>query len=79
MVRQIKSGIMDFIGAARPSIADPFLPTKIAENRFEDIRECIGCNMCVTWRYDDVHISLYPESQLHGRMAQRLASGTQTS
>ena len=48
MVRQIKSGIMDFIGAARPSIADPFLPTKIAENRFEDIRECIGCNMCVT-------------------------------
>ena len=48
MVRQIKSGILDFIGAARPSIADPFLPRKIEEGRFEDIRECIGCNICVS-------------------------------
>ncbi|MEM1200798.1 MAG: NAD(P)-binding protein, partial [Pseudomonadota bacterium] len=48
MVRQIKSGILDFIGAARPSIADPFLPKKIEEGRIEDIRECIGCNICVT-------------------------------
>jgi dimethylamine/trimethylamine dehydrogenase len=48
MVRQVKSGILDLIGAARPSIADPFLPNKIAEGRLEDIRECIGCNMCVT-------------------------------
>ena len=46
MVRQIKSGVLDFIGAARPSIADPFLPNKIEEGRFEDIRECIGCNIC---------------------------------
>ena len=48
MVSAIKRGIMDFIGAARPSIADPFLPAKIKEGRFEDIRECIGCNICVT-------------------------------
>ena len=48
MVRQIKQGILDFIGAARPSIADPFLPRKIDEGRIEDIRECIGCNICVT-------------------------------
>lgn len=48
MVRQIKSGILDFIGAARPSIADPFLPKKIEEGRIEDIRECIGCNICVS-------------------------------
>jgi len=48
MVRQIKSGILDFIGAARPSIADPFLPQKIAEGRIDDIRECIGCNICVS-------------------------------
>jgi len=39
---------MDMIGAARPSIADPFLPNKIKEGRTEDIRECIGCNICVT-------------------------------
>jgi len=46
MLRQVKEGIVDFVGAARPSIADPFLPKKIAEGRFDDIRECIGCNMC---------------------------------
>lgn len=46
MVRQIKSGILDLIGAARPSISDPFLPNKIQEGRIEDIRECIGCNAC---------------------------------
>ncbi|MFQ5567613.1 MAG: FAD-dependent oxidoreductase, partial [Paracoccaceae bacterium] len=34
--------------AARPSIADPFLPRKIEEGRLEDIRECIGCNICVS-------------------------------
>lgn len=48
MVNQIKRGVMDLIGAARPSIADPFLPKKIEEGRYEDIRECIGCNMCYT-------------------------------
>jgi dimethylamine/trimethylamine dehydrogenase len=48
MVRQIRTGVLDFIGAARPSIADPFLPVKIEEGRFEDIRECIGCNICVS-------------------------------
>ena len=47
MVAQIKQGIIDIIGSARPSIADPFLPKKIEEGRIEDIRECIGCNMCV--------------------------------
>ncbi|MEX2648955.1 MAG: FAD-dependent oxidoreductase [Alphaproteobacteria bacterium] len=49
MVSLIKKGVMDMIGAARPSIADPFLPKKIEEGRIEDIRECIGCNICVAW------------------------------
>ena len=47
MIAQINRGITDLIGAARPSIADPFLPLKIEEGRNEDIRECIGCNICV--------------------------------
>ena len=47
MVSQIKRGVMDMIGAARPSIADPFLPKKIEEGRINQIRECIGCNICV--------------------------------
>jgi dimethylamine/trimethylamine dehydrogenase len=48
MVSLIKRGVVDMIGAARPSIADPFLPKKIEEGRVEDIRECIGCNICVS-------------------------------
>ena len=48
MVRLIKKGHLDLIGAARPSIADPFLPKKIEEGRLDDIRECIGCNICVS-------------------------------
>ena len=49
MVSIINKGIVDMIGAARPSIADPFLPRKIEEGRLEEIRECIGCNICVAW------------------------------
>ena len=48
MVHQVRSGLLDLVGAARPSIADPFLPAKIEQGRIEDIRECIGCNICVS-------------------------------
>jgi dimethylamine/trimethylamine dehydrogenase len=48
MVGVIQNGELDIIGAARPSIADPFLPNKIKEGRLDDIRECIGCNVCVS-------------------------------
>ena len=47
MAGQVRRGVLDMIGAARPSIADPFLPRKIEEGRTEDIRECIGCNICI--------------------------------
>ena len=48
MLRLVRQGVVDLIGAARPSIADPFLPQKIAEGRDDEIRECIGCNICYT-------------------------------
>lgn len=48
MVLAIQRGVLDMIGAARPSIADPFLPEKVKQGRIEDIRECIGCNICIT-------------------------------
>jgi len=48
MASLVRSGALDLIGAARPSIADPFLPHKIEQGRVEDIRECIGCNICVS-------------------------------
>lgn len=48
MVKMIRSGQCDIIGAARPTISDPYLPRKIDEGRLDDIRECIGCNMCIS-------------------------------
>jgi len=48
MLQVINSGIVDIIGAARPSIADPWLPRKIEEGRLDDIRQCIGCNVCIS-------------------------------
>ncbi len=56
MVSMVKRGILDFIGGARPSIADPFLPRKIDEGRSEDIRECIGCNLCISSWHDGVWV-----------------------
>lgn len=46
MVQLLRENVQDLIGAARPSIADPFLPNKISTGNLEDIRECIGCNVC---------------------------------
>jgi dimethylamine/trimethylamine dehydrogenase len=48
MAELIASGAWDIIGSARPSIADPFLPEKIRAGRYDDVRECIGCNICRT-------------------------------
>ena len=47
MLAAVESGVIDIIGMARPGIADPFIPAKIDEGRTDDIRECIGCNICV--------------------------------
>jgi dimethylamine/trimethylamine dehydrogenase len=48
MLRLVRQGVVDLVGAARPSIADPFIPEKISQGREDEIRECIGCNICYT-------------------------------
>ena len=48
MLKLVKDGTLDLIGAARPSIADPYLPNKIKEHNTDQIKECIGCNICVS-------------------------------
>jgi dimethylamine/trimethylamine dehydrogenase len=69
MVSQVRRGILDLIGAARPSIADPFLPRKIREGRFEDIRECIGCNVCISCEnsYTPIRCTQNPTMMEEGR------------
>lgn len=56
MVSQIRRGVLDLIGGARASIADPFLPNKVREGRNDDIRECIGCNICIASWHDGVPV-----------------------
>jgi len=56
MVSQIRRGVLDLIGGARPSISDPFLPNKIREGREDEIRECIGCNICISSWHDGVPV-----------------------
>ena len=48
MAEAINTGKLDIIATCRPSISDPFLPKKIDEGRLDDIRECIGCNICIS-------------------------------
>ena len=56
MVSQVKRGILDMIGGARASIADPFLPEKIRSGKEDEIRECIGCNLCIASWHDGVPV-----------------------
>ena len=45
MERILLEGKADFVGLARPFLADPQLPNKIREGRLEEIRPCIYCNL----------------------------------
>ena len=40
----LREGKADLIGMARGLLADPDLPQKVMEGRFDEIRKCIGCN-----------------------------------
>ena len=75
MARTVGNGILDLIGAARPSISDPFLPNKIRDGRIDDIRECIGCNICVAGDRTRVPIRCTQNPDDGRGMAARLASG----
>jgi dimethylamine/trimethylamine dehydrogenase len=57
MAETVRSGSLDLIGAARPSISDPFLPQKIEEGRYDEIRGCIGCNICLARALGVIHIA----------------------
>ena len=39
----LRSGMADIIAMGRGSLADPQLPNKAREGKFENIRQCIGC------------------------------------
>lgn len=54
----VASGKMDMVAFGRGSLADPALPRKTKEGRFEDIRQCIGCNYgCVGFLFENKAIT----------------------
>lgn len=48
MAQAVRSGVIDIVGSARQSIADPFFPQKVQQGHIEDIRECMGINHCIS-------------------------------
>jgi len=51
--KAIAEGRLDLWESCRGMIADPFLPTKIAEDRQEDIIPCMACNICLSRLFRD--------------------------
>src|SRR5258707_13687954 len=63
MLEVVTKGYADIIGAARPSISDPCLPKKIEDGRYDDIRVCIGCNVCITrWEIGGPPMNCHPHA-----------------
>jgi 2,4-dienoyl-CoA reductase-like NADH-dependent reductase (Old Yellow Enzyme family)/thioredoxin reductase len=59
----IHDGKADLISMGRALIADPQLPNKAREGRFEEITPCISCNKCIqTLRKDSVRCAVNPQA-----------------
>lgn len=50
MEELLEEGYSDFVGLARPILADPDLPRKAFRGDFDDIRTCIRCSHCL-WEF----------------------------
>ena len=50
-------GELDFWEMCRPMIADPYLPTKIAEDRQQEIIPCMACNLCLARLFRDAELN----------------------
>lgn len=65
----IASGQADLVAMARPLLADPEFPNKVASGRYKQIRRCISCQSCIDamQTYDDLRCAINP---LSGREAE---------
>jgi 2,4-dienoyl-CoA reductase-like NADH-dependent reductase (Old Yellow Enzyme family)/thioredoxin reductase len=67
----------DLVSMGRASIADPHMPNKAREGRFDDIIPCISCNKCIqTLRVDSVRCTVNPETGNESRF--RLSKADQS-
>jgi 2,4-dienoyl-CoA reductase (NADPH2) len=60
----IANGQADLVAMARPLLADPELPNKIASGRHRQIRRCISCENCIDsmQSHDDLRCAVNPLS-----------------
>jgi NADPH-dependent 2,4-dienoyl-CoA reductase/sulfur reductase-like enzyme len=59
----VRDGKADFVSMGRALIADPYLPKKAEEGRFEEIIPCISCNRCIqTQRKEAIQCAVNPET-----------------
>jgi 2,4-dienoyl-CoA reductase-like NADH-dependent reductase (Old Yellow Enzyme family)/thioredoxin reductase len=59
----VRDGKADFVSMGRALIADPHLPKKAKEGRFEEIIPCISCNRCIqTQRKEAIQCAVNPET-----------------
>lgn len=49
--RILAEGHVDMVGMTRAHIADPYIGKKALEGRLDDIRQCVGANMCIDRLY----------------------------
>jgi 2,4-dienoyl-CoA reductase-like NADH-dependent reductase (Old Yellow Enzyme family)/thioredoxin reductase len=48
----VAEGLLDLVGMTRALMADPDLPTKVLEGRADQIRPCVGANVCIDGIYE---------------------------
>jgi len=53
----IAEGYLDFWESCRAMISDPYLPEKILEDRQQDIRPCMACNICLARLFRDAELT----------------------
>jgi len=59
----LASGKADLIAIARGLVADPDLPDKVQEGRFQEIRKCIACNVCIDYNATEpIQCTVNPEA-----------------
>ncbi len=60
----IADGQADLVAMARPLLADPELPNKVASGRYREIRRCISCESCIDsmQSHDDLRCAINPLS-----------------
>jgi 2,4-dienoyl-CoA reductase-like NADH-dependent reductase (Old Yellow Enzyme family)/thioredoxin reductase len=59
----LQDGKADLVSMGRALIADPYMPRKAKDGRFEEIVPCLSCNRCIqTQRKDAIRCAVNPEA-----------------